>query len=120
MPFDAENFFDYDALNAGPSLTHWLGVDSLGRDIFSRILMGARIDLRHFQAVGQAGAEQVAFVVHEDLRLVFQAPERAGMHDAVTIDLLFGVFCKIGMRFAITWPCFESSLWPGLQRFPFC
>ena len=21
-PFDAENFFDYDALNAGPSLTH--------------------------------------------------------------------------------------------------
>lgn len=45
MPFDAENFFDYDALNAGPSLTHWLGVDSLGRDIFSRIVMGARISL---------------------------------------------------------------------------
>ena len=22
VPFDAENFFDYDALNAGPSLTH--------------------------------------------------------------------------------------------------
>lgn len=39
VPFDPENFFDYDALNAGPSLTHWLGVDSLGRDIFSRILM---------------------------------------------------------------------------------
>jgi glutathione transport system permease protein len=45
VPFDAENFFDYDNLNAGPSLTHWLGVDSLGRDIFSRILMGARISL---------------------------------------------------------------------------
>ncbi len=45
VPFDPENFFDYDALNAGPSLTHWLGVDSLGRDIFSRILMGARISL---------------------------------------------------------------------------
>ena len=45
VPFDAENFFDYDALNAGPSLTHWLGVDSLGRDIFSRILMGSRISL---------------------------------------------------------------------------
>jgi glutathione transport system permease protein len=44
-PFDAENFFDYDNLNAGPSLTHWLGVDSLGRDIFSRILMGSRISL---------------------------------------------------------------------------
>lgn len=22
VPFDPENFFDYDALNAGPSLTH--------------------------------------------------------------------------------------------------
>ncbi len=45
VPFDAENFFDYDALNASPSTTHWFGVDALGRDIFSRILMGARISL---------------------------------------------------------------------------
>jgi glutathione transport system permease protein len=45
VPFDAENFFDYDALNAPPSARHWFGVDSLGRDIFSRILMGARISL---------------------------------------------------------------------------
>jgi len=45
VPFDAENYFDYDRLNQGPSLVHWLGVDSLGRDIFSRILMGARISL---------------------------------------------------------------------------
>ena len=45
VPFDAENFFDYDALNAPPSAKHWFGVDSLGRDIFSRILMGARISL---------------------------------------------------------------------------
>ena len=45
VPFDAENFFDYDKLNTPPSLQHWLGVDPLGRDIFSRILMGARISL---------------------------------------------------------------------------
>ncbi|GGA37787.1 glutathione ABC transporter permease GsiD [Hafnia psychrotolerans] len=45
VPFDAENYFDYDRLNQGPSLVHFLGVDSLGRDIFSRILMGARISL---------------------------------------------------------------------------
>ncbi|MEE4409296.1 MULTISPECIES: glutathione ABC transporter permease GsiD [unclassified Serratia (in: enterobacteria)] len=44
-PFDAENYFDYDRLNEGPSPVHWLGVDSLGRDIFSRILMGTRISL---------------------------------------------------------------------------
>ncbi|TKI07441.1 glutathione ABC transporter permease GsiD [Martelella alba] len=44
-PYDAENYFDYDRLDQGPTLVHWLGVDSLGRDIFSRILMGARISL---------------------------------------------------------------------------
>ena len=45
VPYDAENYFDYDQINAGPSLSHWLGVDPLGRDIFSRIVMGARISL---------------------------------------------------------------------------
>ncbi|WP_076507647.1 glutathione ABC transporter permease GsiD [Pseudacidovorax sp. RU35E] len=44
-PYDAENFFDYDRLNTPPSAAHWFGVDPLGRDIFSRILMGARISL---------------------------------------------------------------------------
>jgi glutathione transport system permease protein len=45
VPFDAENFFDYDQLNARPSLKHWFGVDALGRDIYSRIIMGSRISL---------------------------------------------------------------------------
>jgi glutathione transport system permease protein len=44
-PFDAENFFDYDTLNSPPSAKHWFGVDPLGRDIFSRLLMGSRISL---------------------------------------------------------------------------
>ncbi len=44
-PYDAENFFDYDMLNTGPSAAHWFGVDPLGRDIFSRIVAGARISL---------------------------------------------------------------------------
>ncbi|MCV2369264.1 glutathione ABC transporter permease GsiD [Roseateles oligotrophus] len=45
VPYDAENFFDYDRINALPSAEHWLGVDALGRDIFSRIMMGARVSL---------------------------------------------------------------------------
>jgi glutathione transport system permease protein len=44
-PYDAENYFDYEQLNARPSAGHWFGVDALGRDIYSRILMGARISL---------------------------------------------------------------------------
>jgi len=45
VPYDAENYFDYDSLNALPSSQHWFGVDPLGRDIFSRIVMGARVSL---------------------------------------------------------------------------
>jgi glutathione transport system permease protein len=45
VPFDAEHYFDYERINEGPSAMHWFGVDPLGRDIFSRIMMGARISL---------------------------------------------------------------------------
>lgn len=45
VSFDPEGYFDYDRLNEGPSAAHWFGVDPLGRDIFSRILMGTRISL---------------------------------------------------------------------------
>ena len=45
VPYDAEIYFDFNALNAPPSAAHWFGVDALGRDIFSRILMGSQISL---------------------------------------------------------------------------
>jgi glutathione transport system permease protein len=44
-PFDPESYFDYDSLNQGPSARYWFGVDPLGRDIFSRLVWGARISL---------------------------------------------------------------------------
>lgn len=36
---------DYGALLQGPSSAHWLGTDYLGRDMFSRIIGGARTSL---------------------------------------------------------------------------
>ncbi|MFF2272607.1 ABC transporter permease [Agromyces sp. NPDC058136] len=36
---------DFAAVNAGPSATHWLGTDSLGRDLLSRLIYGARTAL---------------------------------------------------------------------------
>ena len=36
---------DYGAVLAPPSLEHWLGTDYLGRDLFSRMITGARVSL---------------------------------------------------------------------------
>ncbi|MEZ4562118.1 MAG: hypothetical protein R2853_05235 [Thermomicrobiales bacterium] len=46
-----------DALPQPPSSKHWLGLDDFGRDIFSRLLYGARISLEvGIVAVGIAGS----------------------------------------------------------------
>lgn len=49
-----------DVLNklAAPSLQHWLGTDSLGRDVFTRVLYGGRYTL----AIG-TGVVAIAFVI---------------------------------------------------------
>ncbi len=44
-------------------------------------------DLRNFKAVGQAGPVVIAFVIDEDLGLVFQPTERGRMDDAVAVAL---------------------------------
>lgn len=44
VPFDPFRIIVPDKLQA-PSLVHWFGTDNLGRDVFSRIIMGSRIAL---------------------------------------------------------------------------
>ncbi|GHU27265.1 ABC transporter permease [Betaproteobacteria bacterium] len=95
-PFDAENFFDYDALNSPPSSAHWFGVDSLGRDIFSRVLMGARISLA-------AGVLSVAIGALIGTSLGLMAGYYEGWWDRITMrisDVLFafpGILLAIGV-----------------------
>jgi len=43
-PFDPEEN-DFNAMMEAPSLVHWLGTDQFGRDIFSRLVYGARTAL---------------------------------------------------------------------------
>ncbi|MDR2112706.1 MAG: glutathione ABC transporter permease GsiD [Candidatus Accumulibacter sp.] len=96
VPFDPESYFDYDALNALPSSTHWFGVDSLGRDIFSRVLMGARISLA-------AGVLSVAIGALVGTSLGLLAGYYEGWWDRVTMrvsDVLFafpGILLAIGV-----------------------
>lgn len=39
------NAQDYTAIRQGPGLLHWFGTDELGRDMFARIIYGARASL---------------------------------------------------------------------------
>lgn len=43
-PFDPD-MQDFDAILEPPNLVHLFGTDNLGRDIFSRVLFGSRLDL---------------------------------------------------------------------------
>ena len=62
------------------------------RDGFDQVFIELQLarhrtrQLRHFQRMRQPRAEQVAFMVDEDLRLVDQPAEGGAMHDAFTVD----------------------------------
>lgn len=96
VPFDPENYFDYDMLNEGPSTKHWFGVDSLGRDIFSRILVGSRISL-------SAGFFSVALGSVVGTFMGLMAGYYEGWWDRITMrisDVLFafpGILLAIGI-----------------------
>jgi glutathione transport system permease protein len=95
-PYDPENYFDYDALNAGPSAAHWFGVDALGRDIFSRIVAGTRISLA-------AGFVSVAIGAIVGTLFGLLAGYYEGWWDRITMrvaDVLFafpGILLAIGI-----------------------
>ncbi len=56
VPYDP-TVLDVDRLLSPPSTAHWFGTDALGRDVFSRMLAGARVSLWvGFVAVGLAVA----------------------------------------------------------------
>ena len=62
--------------------------DRLGEVLVEREGAGQRAgELRDLDGVGQPGAEMVALVMHEHLRLVGEAAEGGGMDDAVAVAL---------------------------------
>src|SRR5512132_1906065 len=94
VPFDAENYFDYDQLNARPSASHWFGVDALGRDIYSRILMGARISLA-------AGFLSVAVGAIVGTLLGLVAGYKEGWWDRIIMRICDVLFAFPGILLAI-------------------
>jgi peptide/nickel transport system permease protein len=75
----------YAHIMEGPSLDHWLGTDSFGRDMLSRIIYGARIAL----IVGIL-AVLLAMVIGVTLGLI--SGYYGGIIDTVIMRLMDGVF----------------------------
>jgi oligopeptide transport system permease protein len=93
--------FSYEEQNIsaklqGPSLTHWMGTDTLGRDLYSRILYGARMSL----AVGISTA---IFALALGTLTGAWAGYRGGLTDAVLMRVtdLFFIFPSLLMAILI-------------------
>ena len=85
-PYDP-NGMDFSNRFANPSFQHWMGTDDFGRDIFSRIIIGARVSLQ----VGFV-AVSVATLVGTALGLI--AGYSARLTDEIimrAVDVLFAI-----------------------------
>lgn len=85
VPFDPTTYYDYDRIDEGPSTLHWFGVDAVGRDIFSRVITGARLSLL-------AGVASVALGAIPGIILGLIAGYYQGIFDRIimrTCDVLF-------------------------------
>ncbi|HEV2428024.1 MAG TPA: ABC transporter permease [Acidimicrobiales bacterium] len=82
LPLPDPLFGNFNALNAAPSLHHFLGTDDLGRDIFSRIVYGSRVSM----AVG-TGSMLIGFGVGAPLGML--AAYRRGRFDALLTSFMY-------------------------------
>lgn len=88
------NLTDILGSNAGPSLSHPLGTDSLGRDLLSRLIYGARLSLQ-----GPALIVGAATVLGTALAIT--TAWVGGAFDAVVSRILDILFAFPGLIFAI-------------------
>lgn len=89
-----------------PSAKHWLGTDDLGRDVFSRIMVGARVSvLAGLQAVS------IAFLLGAPLGLI--AGYRGGWTDRV-LNLINDSFMSVpGLVLALA---VVAAIGPGITK----
>ena len=93
LPFDALKQ-DFTSILQGPSSVHWFGTDELGRDILSRVVVGARTSL-----LTAAGAVSVAALIGVPIGLV--AGFFGGWRDAVLMRFVDVLLSLPGILFAM-------------------
>jgi ABC-type dipeptide/oligopeptide/nickel transport system permease subunit len=91
---------------APPSTVHWFGTDNLGRDLFSRILYGARVSL--FVGIGSTALSAVLGVI-----IGLFAGFKGGMIDAIIMRVTDAFLCFPPLIFILA---MSAALGPGLQN----
>jgi peptide/nickel transport system permease protein len=91
---------------APPSAVHWFGTDNLGRDLFSRILYGARVSL--FVGIGSTALSAALGVT-----IGLFAGFRGGMIDAIIMRVTDAFLCFPPLIFILA---MSAALGPGLQN----
>ncbi len=92
---------------AGPSPAHWLGTDELGRDVFARVLYGARVSIT-------VGASVVASCAALGLLMGSLSGYFGGWFDRITNAILINAFLSFpGILLAIA---FAAFLGPGIEK----
>lgn len=103
VPYDPNEQLDVPAF-AGPSSAHWLGTDELGRDVLSRILVGASVSIKFSFLVVAA-----AMLVSVPLGLL--SGYVGGAVDATLMRIMDGLLSLPALVLAIT---IVSMLGPNL------
>ena len=101
-PYDQDLY----AVLAGPSANHWFGTDNLGRDMFSRIVYGARVSLLF--GIGSTALSAVLGVL---VGLV--AGFKGGWVDAVIMRITDAFLCFPPLIFILA---MAAALGPGLHN----
>jgi peptide/nickel transport system permease protein len=91
---------------APPSAAHWLGTDNLGRDLFSRILYGARVSL--FVGIVSSMLSAVPGVI-----IGLFAGFKGGVVDAIIMRITDAFLCFPPLIFILA---MSAALGPGLHN----
>ena len=97
---------DLYAVLSGPSASHWLGTDNLGRDLLARVVYGARVSLLF-------GIGSTALSAGLGIVLGLIAGFRGGLIDAVIMRITDAFLCFPPLIFILA---MAAALGPGLHN----